>query len=345
MYYFLCPHPAPPIQVLSPISAHRLSLDISALDTDDARNCPAVVICNRSTIPARESPPSALFTRVLTIYDNRWWRDENERKGGMSTAGSQRITTDDTLRDEVAGDGGRGDGIERVKTGWFAVLVAVPAVNELIEKMREGWAEKWNTLGLETEHVEVQCSNLSTIAVFAVLRVGGQVIAFPRFFVGGNRVFSLNFGVLEGLELRGPCGIVEEGKKEARGSEKEASRIGGIIRSVLKRSSCALPSTFNDLGQRAENEMFHLHHPATCTRFRGPQCCRKSTSLTPVRGFGLRGMAGMTSTLPSASFIRTNVIQYLRSTEQVEFGVEARFEAEQVVKCVDEPESRAPPRN
>ncbi|KAJ7877359.1 hypothetical protein B0H14DRAFT_3858984 [Mycena olivaceomarginata] len=107
----------------------------------------------------RENP--ALFTRVLTIYDNRWWRDENERKGGMSTAGSQRITTDDTLRDEVAGDGGRGDGIERVKTGWFAVLVAVPAVNELIEKMREGWAEKWNTLGLETEHVEVQCSNLS----------------------------------------------------------------------------------------------------------------------------------------------------------------------------------------
>ncbi|KAJ7850507.1 hypothetical protein B0H14DRAFT_2581945 [Mycena olivaceomarginata] len=66
--------------------------------------------------PARESPPSALFTRVLTIYDNRWWRDENERKGGMSTAGSQRITTDDTLRDEVAGDGGRGDGIERAKT-------------------------------------------------------------------------------------------------------------------------------------------------------------------------------------------------------------------------------------
>ncbi|KAJ7782123.1 hypothetical protein B0H14DRAFT_2630876 [Mycena olivaceomarginata] len=116
VYYFLCPHPAPPIQVLSPISAHWLSLDISALDTDDARNCPAVVTCNRSTIPARESPPSALFTRVLTIYDNRWWRDENERKGGMSIAGSQRITTDDTLRDEVAGDGGRGDGSERVKT-------------------------------------------------------------------------------------------------------------------------------------------------------------------------------------------------------------------------------------
>ncbi|KAJ7847245.1 hypothetical protein B0H14DRAFT_2583697 [Mycena olivaceomarginata] len=183
----------------------------------------------------RENP--ALFTRVLTIYDNRWWRDENERKGGMSTAGSQRITTDDTLRDEVAGDGGRGDGIERVKTGWFTVLVVVPAVNELIEKMREGWAEKWNTLSLETEYVEVQCSNLSTIAVFAGLRVGGQDIAFPpRFFVGGNRVFSLNFGVLEGLELHGPCGIVEEGKKEAhRGSEKEASRISGIIRSALKR--------------------------------------------------------------------------------------------------------------
>ncbi|KAJ7731717.1 hypothetical protein B0H14DRAFT_3169017 [Mycena olivaceomarginata] len=105
----------------------------------------------------------------------------------------------------------------------------------------------------------------------------------------------------------------------------------------VHHSSCALPSMFNDLGQRAENEMFHLHHPATCTRFRGPQCCRKSTSLTPVRGFGLRGMAGIifgTSTLPSASFIRTNVIQYLRSTEQVEVGVEARFEAEQVVNVL-----------
>jgi hypothetical protein len=45
--------------------------------------------------------------------------------------------------------------------GWFTVLVVVPAVNELIEKMREGWAEKWNTLSLETEYVEVQCSNLS----------------------------------------------------------------------------------------------------------------------------------------------------------------------------------------
>ncbi|KAJ7894613.1 hypothetical protein B0H14DRAFT_2559046 [Mycena olivaceomarginata] len=43
--------------------------------------------------------------------------------------------------------------------------------------------------------------------------------------------------------------------------------------------------------------------------------------------------------------LRTNVIKYLRSTEQDEVGVEARFEAEQVVKCVDEPESRVPPRN
>ncbi|KAJ7809479.1 hypothetical protein B0H14DRAFT_2608065 [Mycena olivaceomarginata] len=133
--------------------------------------------------------------------------------------------------------------------------------------------------------------------------------------------------------------------------------------SVVRKSQKMLTEDRDYRKQDKSSLSMLVHHPCS-TAHDNEQRMKCSTSTIPLRAHdfvALNAVANLPLSLPFEVSdymawqgwylgrvhypLRTNVIQYLRSIEQVEVRVEARFEAEQVVKCVDEPESRAPPRN